>query len=419
MSVPQPLPPFAAAFGHSLAPLPPLQIRKRSASPPEDDDLTIKLENDNDASPVPAKKRRVTLSAHPPPSRPVSTIRRPPTTRPPSPSPQQPSSIATRNSFALRRAAHPGAGKKPADLLIRPTDQRPAIQSAPPIPDGGQGALYTDRLPIALPRLPSVMSSGDNVRRVAGNVPPTPTRLSIHSRQPPPPPPPPASASYVGLSARSPPASIPIATTLVPPTPSSLHHPGYSGDKAAFLAPFEMFYDALNDSKELKKWLAEQLQKSNSLLQSLAQQQDKWQDMVETLVDRKVTALQSDVSTLQRRVAELEDELRQAPSGSDASWADQSRTKSDSIRTGLWGHERDPRENQQATDAETGSPAAFGARTLSMNTTSSESSSFTRPGHHLPPPSVHGKASRAAVTGRSPQLAHLTSNERGTSSPHG
>ena len=384
----------------------------------------------------------------------VSAIRRPGTnmassgTRPPSPTsligpPQQPLSIAARTSFARRRAVHMGLGKKPADLLISPrdshtADQRPVIQSAPPIPDGGQGAFYSDRAPITLPRLPSVMNSGDNVRRVATNVPPTPTRLSLHPRQQPPP-----STPQVGLTGRSPSAaSIPIATTLVPPTPSVLHHPGYSGDRAAFLAPFEMFYDALNDSKELKKWLGEQLQRSNTLMQSLAQQQEKMHDVVETLVERKVASMQSEICGLQRRVAELEDALRQSTSGGSwerhhrngtaeyqqlSSAESSSRTKADSIRTGLsWGQEREIRENQQeGADGEMESPNTFGARTLSMNTTASETS-FARnssqgyrdsPGHHLPPP--HSKASRASVAGRSPKLAHLTSSERGASSPHG
>ena len=381
----------------------------------------------------------------------VSAIRRPSTnvassgTRPPSPTsligpPQQPLSIAARTSFARRRAAHMGPGKKPADLLISPrdshtADQRPVIQSAPPIPDGGQGVFYTDRAPIALPRLPSVMNSGDNIRRVATNVPPTPTRLSLQPRQQPPPPTP-----QIGLTGRPPSAaSIPIATTLVPPTPSALHHPGYSGDRAAFLAPFEMFYDALNDSKELKKWLSEQLQKSNSLMQSLAQQQEKLHEVVETLVERRVACMQSEISGLQRRVAELEEALRQATSGSGgsrerhhrngtaeyqqlSSAESSTRTKADSVRTGpSWGQEREIRENHEGADADMESPGPFGARTASE-------SSFTRnpsqgyrdsPGHHLPPPSAHSKTSRGSGAGRSPKLAHLTSCERGAPPPHG
>ena len=72
------------------------------------------------------------------------------------------------------------------------------------------------------------------------------------------------------MAGRSPPtASVPISSALVPPTPASLHHPGYTGEKSAFLAPFEMFYDALSDSKHLKAWLGEQLQKSSTLIASL------------------------------------------------------------------------------------------------------------------------------------------------------
>jgi hypothetical protein len=197
-----------------------------------------------------------------------------------------------------------------------------------------------------------------------------------------------------------------------------------------------MFYDALNDSKELKKWLSEQLQKSNSLMQSLAQQQEKLHEVVETLVERRVACMQSEISGLQRRVAELEEALRQSSGGSRerhhrngtaeyqqlSSAESSSRTKADSVRTGpSWGQEREIRENQEGVDADMESPGPFGARTASE-------ASFTRnpsqgyrdsPGHHLPPPSAHSKASRGSVAGRSPKLAHLTSCERGAPSPHG
>jgi len=120
--------------------------------------------------------------------------------------------------------------------------------------------------------------------------------------------------SVPGISRRSPSASIPIATTLVPPTPASLHHPGYSGDKSAFLAPFEVFYDALNDSKQLKNWLSEQLQKSNSLMQMLAQQQEKMEEIVDGLVEKKMSGMQDEITGLHRRVEELEEALRYAKS---------------------------------------------------------------------------------------------------------
>jgi hypothetical protein len=220
-------------------------------------------------------------------------------------------------SFARRRAGQLGAGgkKKPADIVISPREAhtqeqlQPAIQSAPPVPQAGQGQFYTGRFPMTLPRLPPLMAGGDGTRRpIPGQVPPTPTRLSmqrstvnpghaIHS-------------SSSGFQRRSPPPSVAIATTLVPPTPAWLHQPGYSGDKSAFLAPFGLFYDALNDSKVLKNWLGEQLQKSNQLVQNLSRQQERMDELVEGLVERKMVGVRDEMVGLHRRVEELEDALR-------------------------------------------------------------------------------------------------------------
>ncbi|PPQ89657.1 hypothetical protein CVT25_013844 [Psilocybe cyanescens] len=212
-------------------------------------------------------------------------------------------------SFARRRAALMGGKKKPADIVISPREAhtrdqlQPSIQSAPPIPQaGGQNSFYSGRFQMALPRLPNIIGGGDNLRRVAGNVPPTPTRLSLQQQH--------SNPSSL-VQNRSPPApSVPISSTLVPPTPTSLHRPGYQGDKAAFLAPFEFFYEALNDSKQLKSWLSEQLQKSNSLMQSLAQQQDRINDTVDSLVEKRVSGIKSEMAALRRRVEDLEVALR-------------------------------------------------------------------------------------------------------------
>lgn len=253
--------------------------------------------------------------------------------RPPSPPPiivpsQQPLQVSTQAppslsalatpsiSFARRRANILGSGKKkPADILISPREAQtkdqfqPAIQSAPPVPHAGQVPFYSGRFSMTIPRLPSVMASGENVRRVTSNVPPTPTRLSMQRT---------TSTSTVNqpipsIAGRSPPAaSVPISATLVPPTPSALHHPGYSGDKSAFLAPFEMFYDALNDSKQLKNWLSEQIQRSNALMQTLTQQQDRIGELVDSLVERKITGMKSEITSMHRRIEELEDALRVA-----------------------------------------------------------------------------------------------------------
>lgn len=112
---------------------------------------------------------------------------------------------------------------------------------------------------------------------------------------------------------KSPPASIPIATTLVPHTPTtiainravnlgnSLLHPpsiilsspqgsatpaqssaqAQAAAKQAFLTPFELFYDALQDARQLKDWLNEQLTRTAALTK-------RWEDEVARL--EKMTA---------------------------------------------------------------------------------------------------------------------------------
>ncbi|KAL4073153.1 hypothetical protein V8B97DRAFT_191054 [Scleroderma yunnanense] len=209
-------------------------------------------------------------------------------------------------SFTTRRAAQSGGRKKkPADILISPRGTGPSdplapvIQSAPPV---------ADRFPMAIPRLPfAINSTTQTTRRTAVNVPPTPTRFALRD----------AGNSSVGSTGRtgatslSPPnPPVPIASSLVPPTPSALHHPGYSGDKSAFLAPFEMFYDALNGSKQLKTWLADQLQKSNALIQSLKQQQEKMDATVEDLVEKRTRAMREEIAALRQRVESLEESVR-------------------------------------------------------------------------------------------------------------
>lgn len=205
-------------------------------------------------------------------------------------------------SFARRRAGQFGQGKnKPADIVISPRDAQtpdeiaPSIQSAPPVPH----AQAAGRYPMSLPRLPPAMGEGGSAPRlISGKVPPTPTRLTMQRG-------PGGPRSPIG-------PSVPIATTLVPPTPTSLHRPGYVGEKSAFLAPFEMFYDSLNDSKQMKNWLAEQLQKSNALMQSLKHQQENLEEMVERAVEKKVGKMKEEITGLHRKVDDLESALRAA-----------------------------------------------------------------------------------------------------------
>ncbi|KAI6030649.1 hypothetical protein F5J12DRAFT_954221 [Pisolithus orientalis] len=209
-------------------------------------------------------------------------------------------------SFTTRRTAQSGGRKKkPADILISPRGTGPSdpllpvVQSAPPV---------ADRFPMAIPRLPSAINNAtQTTRRTVSNVPPTPTRFALRDA---------ASSSVnstgrTGTTSLSPPnVSVPIASSLAPHTPNALHHPGYSVDKSAFLAPFETFYDALNGSKQLKGWLADQLQKSSALMQSLKQQQEKMDTMVEDLVEKRTRALREEIAALRQRVESLEEAVQ-------------------------------------------------------------------------------------------------------------
>ncbi|TFK83021.1 hypothetical protein K466DRAFT_276772 [Polyporus arcularius HHB13444] len=218
-------------------------------------------------------------------------------------------------SFARRRATRTlgGAKGKPADIMISPNADRmpPSIQSAPPIPRAGinQGGAFSRLSSMALPSLPPVLGPGQSTQRLtASRVPPTPTRLSMlrgpHTAGP--------SSTHLNVGSisgtgRSPPsATVPIATTLVPPTPSALANPNYTSERSAFLAPFESFYDALADSKTLKNWLGEQLQKSHNLTVTLQRQQEHLDELVAAAVERRVGPLHDEIHGLHRRIEELE-----------------------------------------------------------------------------------------------------------------
>ncbi|KAJ7758485.1 hypothetical protein DFH07DRAFT_818224 [Mycena maculata] len=402
--------------------------------------------------------------------------------RPPSPTPVvQAPPVVTQNaqnslppppiSFARRRAEQLGGRKKPADIIISPREAhtqeqfQPAIQSAPPIPQGGGQASFYSRFPMTLPRLPPVMGGGDTTRRVPGHVPPTPTRLSMQRG---------GSNNAVptlthptpgAVGARSPPAaSVPIASTLVPPTPMSLHHPGYSGDKSAFLAPFGVFYDALNDSKQMKNWLGEQLQRSNTLIQNLTQQQEKLNETVETMVERKLGSMRAEMAGLYRRVDELEDALRVATerrqsvdSGSLKAKGKQPLRNGSLMASETYTFPPRPQADRQPSrrhpspgwsqdrdtlESENGSPAPFDARRLSLSATrldpprtqafeaSSQRSTlnnvhsppqgFRENPHRHPSPPSHPRAERPAPQ-RQPshtQASASTPGERGGSPQH-
>ena len=186
---------------------------------------------------------------------------------------------------------------KPADILISPresnSDQIPtSIMSAP---------AHNTRFSMALPSLPPAMA-GQTVPRVTSSiVPPTPTRLGgprtvIPNLGPTNP-----------ANRRSPNHQVPISSNLIPQTPSSLK--SNSSEKNAFLAPFEKFYDSLADSKQLKDWLGQQLQKSSTLVNAL-QKSDKLEEMVEAMVEKRIAPMREEMYGLRRRVEELEHALR-------------------------------------------------------------------------------------------------------------
>lgn len=200
------------------------------------------------------------------------------------------------DSFGRRRASRLGK-PKPADLLISPretiNDQTPtSIMSAP---------AHNTKFSMALPSLPPAMA-GQTVPRITSSVvPPTPTtiggpRTAIPNLGPTNP-----------VNRRSPNHQVPISSNLIPQTPSSLKF--NSSEKNAFLAPFEKFYDSLADSKQLKDWLSQQLQKSNMLVNAL-QKSEKLEEIVEAMVEKRMAPMREEMYGLCRRVEELEHALR-------------------------------------------------------------------------------------------------------------
>lgn len=160
---------------------------------------------------------------------------------------------------------------------------------------------HNTRFSMALPSLPPALA-GQTVPRITSSVvPPTPTRLGG----------PRTAIPNLGptnpANRRSPNHQVPISSNLIPQTPSSLKF--NSLEKNAFLAPFEKFYDSIADSKQLKDWLSQQLQKSNMLVNAL-QKNDKLEEMVEAMVEKRMSPMREEMYGLRRRVEELEHALR-------------------------------------------------------------------------------------------------------------
>jgi len=228
------------------------------------------------------------------------------------------------------------------------------------------------------------------------------------------------------------------------------------GEKSAFLAPYEALYDTLNDSRQLKAWLSEQMQRSKVLIQTLTQQQDKLQDVVDSLVEKKVSGMRAEISGLHRRVDELEDALRVATSSRRPSLEGSNPSKSKGkqpVRNGLSGstitegytfppvlaidRER-PRSSEsehrvspagwadkEPLESDNGSPAPFESRRLSLSSsrlelpraqsTESTARPFAMPSPPIPMrdgPSILPPSSKISRGGRPPGSNRQQSSPR-------
>lgn len=235
--------------------------------------------------------------------------------------------------FARRRSMLSSRKAAPSELMIRPPPQSqgqiaalaPLIQSAPPVPASrfrlaGGAAQETDRGVPSIRRSAQVPPAPATARLSKPNAIPRPssgqvpmtatgatfrTNINVH--------PPTPSTSNVFQA--------PLAHSQVPPTPSSLRHalnpaqPSASSanarvaPKAAFLSVFENFYDQLADSRQLKGWLQDQVQRSNTLLQSLQGVEGRISSLVSEEVESRMKPMREEVDWLRSRVDELSDAL--------------------------------------------------------------------------------------------------------------
>ncbi|EJC98876.1 uncharacterized protein FOMMEDRAFT_142942 [Fomitiporia mediterranea MF3/22] len=219
---------------------------------------------------------------------------------------------------------------------------QPAIQSAPPRPGQQPG-----RFPMALPSLPPAMGQagaavqrGTSVRKAPGQVPPTPTRLSMQRAQGT------MEATPVRLSQPTGLPRVPRTATaatfatphgtstgstssaLMPATPATRHRAsgaGANSDKAAFLAPFEQFFDALSDAQVLKGWFSEQLRRVGAVAKEGEAQvarlkaaageggisRNEVESLVREAVQQEARMWRDEVSRLQSQVTELRETIRE------------------------------------------------------------------------------------------------------------
>lgn len=244
---------------------------------------------------------------------------------------------------------------------------QPVIQSAPPRPGQQPGrfpssvrAVGTTGGGMALPSLPPSLSQTKSpntipsIRRVPGQVPPTPTRLlsslqgpsapgtqenaSVRLSQPTRGPPRTATGATFAISHGSSP--VPNASSIpsnrssllglgapMPSTPVTLTRPSAGGqgtaanarEKAAFMAPFEAFYDALSDAQMLKNWFSEQLKRVGAVVKEGQEQVDRLKGI--SAPDRPNLSSAGGMSELAR--TEVERMVREAVMLEARAWRDE------------------------------------------------------------------------------------------------
>ncbi|THH04950.1 hypothetical protein EW145_g5148 [Phellinidium pouzarii] len=344
-------------------------------------------------------------------------------------------------SFAHRRAGQLGMrGNKPADIMISPRESdvgatpsgsanksqesqqhgaqtpirlptisasykmlQPAIQSAPPRPGHapgrfpmvGSGTGTRTVTGMALPSLPPVLGQAQGrsaaMRRTPGQVPPTPTRLSMQRAQG-------AGAESASVRLSQPTGALPrvprTATAsmfaqlgtngpgsseagsamggrvagasaggvaggsgLTPATPATVHRATRTvADKAAFLAPFEQFYDTLSDAQVLKSWFSEQLRRVGTLARDAEAQLSR---LKEKDRERNETAAAGAGASVTR--GEVERMVMEAVRMQASGWQDEVirlRTRVLELESVLYGHNQREREGHHFSQGQSGRATA-------------------------------------------------------------
>ncbi|KAL0056786.1 hypothetical protein AAF712_016602 [Marasmius tenuissimus] len=86
--------------------------------------------------------------------------------------------------------------------------------------------------------------------------------------------------------------SIPMGN--ISPTPNALHNPRYKDEKPTLFSPFETFYDAFTDSKQLKTQLSDRSHWSDAPVSSHTQQHEKLSEMADPWIEKEFGSMWSE-----------------------------------------------------------------------------------------------------------------------------